>query len=107
MASMQPETTSELDERAQAVGQRLGWPLRFRAAPGDLFVGLTVSTARGESVISNYTDFGEAAPHAAHWDLDRLELEQYKMHPDSDRVALVRFLTPDEIIAMAEGRESR
>ena len=106
MGRMHPETSRALDERAQAIGAQLGWTVRFRAAPGDLFVGITVCTVAGESVVADYTDIGGAAAHAAHWDLDLLEADQYKLQPHRGGAVLARFLTPSEIIAWAEGPDS-
>lgn len=104
---MHPETSRSLDERAQAIGAQLGWMLRFRAAPGDLFVGMTVCTAAAESVVTDYTGFGDAAAYAAHWDLDLIEAGQYKVQPHRGGAALARFLTPTELITWAENREQQ
>lgn len=79
---MTPEQISELDTRAQQVGAKIGWPMRFIPAPNPEYVALVAGTDQicvvGPAKLSNL------AAHDIDLTLDQLERGDRTIVTDED-----------------------
>lgn len=77
-----PDDISRLDDRAKAVGRKIGWDLRFVVAPNPEYVGVT---AGPEHVfVLGPAKLADLAAHDIELDLDALERGERELRPDED-----------------------
>jgi len=80
--ALEAEDIRRLDERAQQVGARIGWDLRFRVAPNPEYVGITAGPS--EVFVLGPAKLSDLAAHDIDLDLDALERGERVIRADED-----------------------
>jgi hypothetical protein len=80
--AMTPEQVADLDARAQEVGAKIGWRLRFLAAANPEYVALVGGP--DQVVIKGPAKLADMAAHDIDFTLDELERGDRRVEPDED-----------------------
>jgi len=80
--ALTPQEVADLDARAQQVGEKIGWQLRFFAAPNPEYVTLTASD--DQICIVGPSKLSDLAAFEIDLILDELENGKRSIQPDED-----------------------
>ena len=80
--ALEPKDVQRLNDRARAVGEKIGWQLQFCVAPNPEWVGVTAGP-NGVFVLGP-ARLSELAAHDIELELDSLERGDRVIRPDED-----------------------
>lgn len=80
--ALTPDEVAHLDMRAQEVGEKIGWKLRFVVAGNPDFVGVTAGP--GNTFVVGPSRLSELAAYDVDLTLDALERGDQVIFPDED-----------------------
>jgi len=78
--ALSEEDVQRLDERAQEVGRKIGWDMRFVVAPNPEYVG--VVTGPDQVFVMGPSKLSDLAAHDVELDLDALERGDREILPE-------------------------